>query len=228
LQRIKLHAGTSLISSYTKNSGHVRCLHKPGEFCNTDFVSGHFGYDYAQQLMKARYCFTFLREPAERVLSFYYFCLRSNPEDYKVYKMAQELNLEDFLNLGLDHPQVKPFINNHQAWQLASGWGNTARRSIFSYDEKDMINSAVSHLAEFDYVGFRETFDEDMANILNKIGIKNVCRVAKTNVGHNRPQIEDLPPSTRDRLRRITELDQILYDHAWAIRRNVCLQKKKL
>ena len=231
---IQKTAGTSVVNTVKKYYGnnfisHLDYhLHKPGEFCDTDFVSGHFGYDYAQQLMKPRYCFTFLRDPAERVLSFYYFCLRSNPEDYEVYKMAQELNIDDFLDLGLDHPKVKPFIWNHQAWQLASGWGNAVRKSISSYDEKDMINSAILHLAEFDHVGFRETFDEDMAIILNGIGIKNVCQVAKTNVGHNRSRIEDLPPSTRDRLRRITVLDQILYDNEWAISRTRACEKKTL
>lgn len=225
---IQKTAGTSVVNTVQQYYGNsVICHldyhpHKPTEFCQTGFVSGHFGYDYAHKLMKSRYCFTFLRDPAERVLSFYYFCLRSNPKDYTVYKMAQEQNIDDFLDAGLDHPQIKPVIWNHQVWQLASGWGNAARKSIFSYDEKDLINSAISHLAQFDHVGFRETFDEDMNIILNEIGIKNVSQIAKANVGHNRPRIEDLPSSTRDRLRRITELDQILYDHAWNI---ICGQR---
>ena len=231
---IQKTAGTSVVNTVQKYYGnnvisHLDYhLHKPSEFCHTGFVSGHFGYDYAQQLMKSRYCFTFLRDPVERVLSFYYFCLRSNPEEYAVYKLAQEQNIDDFLDLGLDHPQVKPFIWNHQTWQLACGWGNTAKKSIYSCDEKDMINLAISHLSEFDHVGFCETLDEDMAIILNEIGIKCVTQIAKVNVSHNRPRIEDLPSSTTDRLGRITELDQILYNHAWTIRRTACMRKKKI
>lgn len=91
-----------------------------------------------------------------------------------------------------------------------------------------MINSAISHLAEFDHVGFRETFDEDIDIILNEIGMKYVSQIAMTNVGHNRPRIEELSLSIRDRLWRITVLDQILYDHAWAIRRTVCMRKENI
>jgi hypothetical protein len=230
---IQKTAGTSVVNTVQEYYGDNLISHrnysphKPDEFRHTGFVSGHFGYGYAQHLMKSRYCFTFLRDPAERVLSFYYFCLRSNPEDFAVYKLAQEQNIDDFLDLGLDHPQVKPFIWNHQTWQLACGWGNTAKKSIYSCDEKDMINLAISHLSEFDHVGFCETFDEDMAIILNEIGIKCVTQIAKLNVSHNRPRKEDLPSSTTDRLRRVTELDQILYNHARAIRRTACMRKEK-
>ena len=35
------------------------------------FVSGHFGYCFAQPLMQGRYCFTFLRDPIDRLVSLY-------------------------------------------------------------------------------------------------------------------------------------------------------------
>lgn len=230
---IQKTAGTSVVNTVQKEYGDDLISHsdyslyKLKEFQKTGFVSGHFGYDYAQYLMKHRYCFTFLRDPIERVLSFYYFCLRSNPDDFEVYDIAQKSNLDDFLDLGLDHPKVKPYIWNHQVWQLSYGWANTAKKNIRSCDEKNITNLALSHLAEFDHVGFCETFNEDMVTILSEIGIDCITRLTKVNVSHHRPRKEDLPPNTIARLQRITELDQILYDHAWAIRRAACLQKEE-
>ena len=222
---IQKTAGTSVVHTvrkYYKNDvvSHLDFhLHEPAAFNGTGFISGHFGYDYAQPLMHSRYCFTFLRDPSERVLSFYYFCLRSDPEEYAVYKLAQTNSLDDFLEMGLAHPQVRAFIWNHQTWQLACGWGNCAKKSIAAYDEKEMIRLAKTHLSEFDHVGFKETFDTDMATILNRLQIKKrTGPVARTNVSPRRPPVEDLAPSTRDRLQQITMLDQSLYDHAWGMR----------
>jgi hypothetical protein len=194
--------------------------YKPEAFRYAAFVSGHFGYDYAQPLMKSRYSFTFLRDPAERVLSFYYHCLRSDPDEYTIYRLAQEKTIDDFLDMALDHQQVRSHIWNHQTWQLACGWDNIARTSILQYDDDQMISEARAHLAEFDYIGFTETFDRDMSVILDNLGISFSAEAPRINAGGSKPLPEDLPSSTRDRLRRITEMDQALFDYARSLRLN--------
>lgn len=194
--------------------------YKPEEFQSASFVSGHFGYSYAQPLMKSRYSFTFLRDPAERVLSFYYHCLRSDPDEYAIYRLAQEKTIDEFLDLGLDHKQVKTHIWNHQTWQLACGWDNIVGKYIVNYDAAKMIDEAKAHLAEFDYIGFTETLDKDMIVIRNSLGITCPDGVPRINAGGSKPRIEDLPSSTRHRLRQITELDQVLFDYARSMRLN--------
>lgn len=168
--------------------------------------------------MKSRYSFTFLRDPVERALSFYYHCRRSDPDQYTVFRLAQEKTIDQFLDMSLDHVQVRSHIWNHQAWQLACGWDNMARKSISDYDETQMADEARAHLTEFDYVGFMETFEADKVAILNNLGIRRSAWPPRANVGGPRPRIEDLPSSTRKRLRRITEIDQVLFDHAMAMR----------
>ncbi|MGH8247611.1 MAG: sulfotransferase family 2 domain-containing protein, partial [Gammaproteobacteria bacterium] len=64
---------------------------------NLQFVSGHFGYEYARPLIRSRYSFTFLRDPVERILSFYYFCRTLNSNQFPVFQTARELDLTDFL-----------------------------------------------------------------------------------------------------------------------------------
>ena len=216
---IQKTAGTAVVqmasSFYNKFISHFDYHgHKPEEFQHTGFVSGHFGYSYAQPLMKFRYSFTFLRDPGERVLSFYYYCRRSDPDEYGIYKLGREKSLDEFLDLGQDHQQVKPYIWNHQTWQLACGWYNPAGKNIMNYDQETMINEAKAHLAEFHHIGFVETLDEDMMTIWNGLGVKWSARIPTVNKGGPKPRVKDLPSSTRHRLRRITELDQILYDYA--------------
>ncbi|MCH7920168.1 MAG: sulfotransferase family 2 domain-containing protein, partial [Planctomycetes bacterium] len=65
--------------------------HKPEDFQDVAFVSGHFGYEFARPLMSDRYSFTFLRDPVDRVLSFYYFCRRMDSNEFEIYSLAQGL-----------------------------------------------------------------------------------------------------------------------------------------
>ena len=94
----------------------------PEQLRHVTFISGHFGYDYVKDLIHTRYTFTFLRHPGERILSLYYFYLTRDPDQFPVYKFAQEHGLEEFLAAGLQTGMVKKHIWNHQAWQLAHGW----------------------------------------------------------------------------------------------------------
>ena len=72
------------------------------DFHNIRFLSGHFGYDFAKQFMPSRYSFTFLRDPVERVLSFYYFCRTRDPHEYDIYRLCHELTLDEFLKKGME------------------------------------------------------------------------------------------------------------------------------
>jgi len=221
---IQKTAGTSIVQTASRFYGTSLISHvdhrgrSPEEFRETGFVSGHFGFDYARPLMTSRYSFTFLRDPVERVLSFYYFCRRSDPDQYLVYRLAREKTMDAFLDMAEDHPQVRSYIWNHQAWQLACGWDNPGGKSLAEYDPKRMLKDAKAHLAGLDYIGFMETFDRDLARIFKALGILCPEGFCRTNVGEPKPRAGELPLSTRQRLQRMTRLDQALYDYARFLR----------
>ena len=52
------------------------------------FVSGHFGFVFAEPLMSERYCFTFLREPKQRLESLYRYCRNTNGRCENVLLLA--------------------------------------------------------------------------------------------------------------------------------------------
>jgi hypothetical protein len=191
----------------------------PASFSNRRFISGHFGYDYASFFMKQRYSFTFLRDPIERVLSFYYFCRQRDPQEYEIYSLAQKLTLDQFLLLGFERPSVRACIWNNQTWQLANGYGHTNGRNILSYEPDEMLALAIQHLDVFSYVGFAENFEADRDNILRDLGIHPPCVKVVSNANPGRPTAKHLPPATRHLLASLTQLDQVLYETAWAQRR---------
>lgn len=180
------------------------------------FISGHFGYEFAKPLMAGRYSFTILRNPVERVLSFYYFCQSRDPKQFEIYALAQRSSLDEFLGLGFTDPTIKAHLYNYQVYQLAAGWGG----SNLMLAEEEALKLALEHLDEFTYVGFTETFDTDRDNILKDIGIVIPVDYFKTNVSPDRPRFAHLPQPTKDLLLGLTKLDQILYDTAWS-KRNV-------
>jgi len=187
----------------------------PENFNNKLFISGHFGFYFARPLLKGRYSFTFLRDPVERILSYYYFCLTRDPQEYEIYRLTQTITLEQFLMLGLEHPLVKACIWNNQTWQLAYGYGHPNGRDISSFSAEEILELAIQHLDEFSYIGFAETFEEDRNHILKAIGITPPLENIVINANPGRPTVKDLPPSTLRILDELTHLDRALYEVAW-------------
>lgn len=100
--------------------------------------------------MANRYSFTFLRDPVERLLSFYYYCRTRDPNRLEHYELAQQLSLDAFLKLGFTDPNIKAHVWNYQVCQLAvdlGGWNDVV------LTENDLLRMAIKHLDDFSYVG---------------------------------------------------------------------------
>lgn len=202
--------------TYFPSTGEVKVdeevLH---DFHGIPFLSGHFGYGFAKRYMPGRYSFTFLRDPIERVLSFYYFCKGSDPRKFALYKLSQQVTLDEFLQMGLVDPEVKTFIWNNQVWQLACGFGDLDIRPLSAFEEIELLELASKHIDELSYVGLAETFEEDRDAILRDLGIVPPEARIVSNANLGRPTYNDLPQSTKDLLFELTELDRVLYNKAW-------------
>ncbi len=182
------------------------------DFQKVPFLSGHFGYAFAKQYMRDRYSFTFLRNPVERVLSFYYFCRTRDPNAFEIYSLSQKTTLNGFLQMGLVEPEVKYYIWNNQVWQLACGFGSLDNRALSSFERGELLDLALSHLDEFSYIGFAESFEQDRDRVLTDLGIETPKEKIVSNATPGRPVSDDLPQSTVALLLELTELDRVLYE----------------
>lgn len=210
-------AGTTIVNLAQRHYGCAR-VSSHGDFvgvqaeelANKDFVSGHFGYEFASKIMPGRFSFTFLRDPIERIVSSYYFCQTRDPNEFPEYKLAQENSLERYLELTLESKQG---VWNRQCMLLAQGWVNEKDLS-----DEELVRQAILHLDTFSYVGFTETFDQDSRIITSKLGMMFTDRGKRSNVTPNRPDVKSLPVATKNLLDRVSELDRQVYDHAWSHR----------
>ncbi len=200
---------------------HADFMHLGREGCDSyPFISGHFGYDFAEQLLEGRYAFTILRDPIERLISLYWFS-RAATDDNILYSTAKELSFEEFLLLGRDrrgatsHP-LRPQIWNNQTYQLAHGYGSDV--DVDAHEPKILLARAKRNLGNLNFVGFTETLNSDALRIFRALGGSPKITRTETNVTGERPRAGDLPRSTLALLREMTELDQELYHYAKADR----------
>lgn len=217
---IQKTAGTSILHLARQHYGdslasHGDCWGKsPDQLRHVRFISGHIGYHFARPLMEGRYTFTFLRDPAERILSMYYFCRSRDPAEFIIYQKAHELSLAGFLEAGLHDPWVRKNIWNNQVWQLAHGYAHLDDRTIADFGEDELLRLAKEHIAELSHVGFTETFAADAAPVLRALGLPGMESMPKLNETPGRPGAEAQAPEIRALLDRLTGLDRQLYDYA--------------
>ena len=194
---------------------------------NKKFISGHFGYDFCSTFMKDRYSFTFLRDPKERLLSFYFFCRSQPAEHFFIYALAQKHSLDDFLRFALANThealQVKSLIRNQQAWMLAHGMCNSDGRHRERFSEAEIQELAFKHLENFNHIGVTENFKQDRDIILKALGIPLPEQNLKYNATSTRAKMNELPDSTLNLLSELTAMEQPIYD--WVVKRNA-LNKK--
>lgn len=190
----------------------------PDDFRNVSFVSGHFGYEFAKQLMPGRFSFTFLRDPEERLVSHYYYLRAQDPPQYEPAIVAKRCSLEDFLKELYESPLYRSNIWNNQVWQMAYGYAHKVSTkeniSISRVSQSELLQRACDNLKKLDFVGFTESFDDDILFILKKLRLPKPEFVSKLNVSKQKLTMEAIPASTRALLREFTELDRQLYNFA--------------
>lgn len=182
------------------------------------FVSGHFGYIDVADLLRDSYSFTFLRDPVDRVLSLYKFCMHPDMQKrFAVARAARDLGLEGFLHSKL--PEVCEMLDNQQTWQFARMYWSEDRKTLAHLSERDLLALAQAHLSEFSHTGLTETFDEDFALILLDLGISESVPQARQFQTAEPVTREQLQPSALAILQERVALDYHLLDFVRA-RRN--------
>lgn len=176
------------------------------------FISGHFGYSFCSAFMKDRYSFTFLRNPVERILSFYSYCRSQPAEAFPINALAKEKPLEEFLRLGLSELPIYGYIWNIQAWQLAYGYCNYEGKGLSQFQPQDLIELAVKHLENFSFVGTLENFQQGRDTILRNLGIPLPDINSVENATIERTTIADLTDEEFILLQELTAADRFIYE----------------
>lgn len=174
-------------------------------------LRGHHGFGLYQFLSGPSIHFTLLRDPVDRVISYYYFIRRRPKNHLHDFVMSNDMDLKGFIESGI------PVMANNGQTRLLSGKMDKAHEVAFGECTEEALESAKSNLREhFTVVGLTERFDETLLLLREAFGWLNLF-YARQKVAPNRPRKDELSKSTLDAITRVNLLDIELYDYATAL-----------
>jgi sulfotransferase famil protein len=213
--------GSNLIEVYRRiDPDYVRSL---GSICNKDSVLfGHFCFSLHLLLgdSNPRYM-TVLRDPVERVVSWYKSVVRDPTAEQfdRIYR--DRLSLAEAVELGIaaevNNHAVRVLSGNYKNWKLKYHLLNRVARlhgkEQYQFDGKRYLDSAVANLNNFFcYVGITERLDRFADFISRQSGMASgSLLVPREDVAP--PMDLKLDSQTLSVIQRANELDLILYKH---------------
>jgi 4-hydroxybenzoate polyprenyltransferase len=144
-------------------------------------LKGHMNFGLHEYMIGETKYITLLRDPRERIISFYYYVLQ-NP------------NLELFTLIKSNNWSLHDFVANVDMKEL-----NNAQLKLISGiedNEEVMMEKAIENINNhFSFVGITEYFDESLKR-LQKIYGWDISEYISHKVNDSRPKLDDIDPKT--------------------------------
>lgn len=172
---------------------------------NLAVVQGHSRFGLHEFFPRPCTYFTLLRDPVDRVISYYYMVLH-RPSDPDHPAVSSE-----GMSLG-DYASSDRFPIDNRQTRLISGYGLSPGPC-----PEQMLDVAKRHLREhFSVVGLTEAFDETLVVLKRMFGWRSVL-YSRRNVGLNRPRKARVEEETLKAIKDANRLDIELYACAQAL-----------
>ncbi len=174
------------------------------ELKQIEMVRGHMSFGIHKKLPQTNSTYiTLIRNPIERVVSFYYYMGSENNLDIETRDYFTKLTLYEFVT----EPLNDQF--NKQTNIIA---GNEFIPE--KLENKEMLETAKRNLKNFfSVVGITERFDETLIVLQEKFGFK-INSFENYNVTPNRPDLEEIPDEIINIIKSKNEIDMDLYQFA--------------
>jgi hypothetical protein len=171
-------------------------------------VIGHLNYGLHQFVPGLSTYFTILREPVDRVISYYYYVRRS-PEHYlHEFSNTENMELKTYLE-----SKVSIMMDNFQVRLISGVWNEYP----FGECPAHILKLAKRNLSqEFKVIGLTEEFDKTLLLLKQAFGWSRL-QYTRQNVTGRRPMKQDLPPDTLQAIASANQLDIELYRYARAL-----------
>ena len=171
------------------------------------FISGHFGVGLHEFIQRPCTYITILRNPVERVVSYYYFLLRNQN------KIVQNKTLLEFIQTyGGVHNSMTCYLSGLTLKAQVKEPNLNLEQQRF---EPEILEQAKANLQKyFKVVGFVERFDETCILLKKILGWNISPFYIRKNVSKHQNWTQDIPKDTLNLIEKFNELDLQLYDYA--------------
>lgn len=167
-------------------------------------VKGHMPFGLHMSLPQPTTYVTVLRDPIDRVISHYYFVLRTPSHYLHDMVVTNRMSLEEYVS-----SRISPELVNGQTRDI-SGIGCFEMVDL----SDDVLEIAKRNLKEyFAFVGLGEKFDESLLLMRRTFSWRNIFYV-KQNVSRNRPLKSEIPIKTLKAIEEHNKLDMELCEFA--------------
>jgi hypothetical protein len=171
---------------------------------------GHPGFGLHKYLPSPSTYFTFLRDPIERAISYYYWVQRDPHHYAHDFVTASHMGLRDFIESRQD-----TLVDNCQTRLLAGL--ETGYEIGFGQCTTEMLESAKRNLEEyFAVVGLTEEFDATLILLKKAFGWRKLAYV-RQNVTPDRLKKSEISQVTLDAIAKVNLLDIELFRYARAL-----------
>lgn len=174
-----------------------------GERSRIRLLRGHMVFGMHEYVPNPSTYFTLLRDPVDRVISYYYHVLRDHNHHWHDFVVSNDVGLRAFVESGKDIG-----MSDFQTRVLAGGrWHN----SPYGKCPREAVKVAQRHLQDhFSVVGLLRRFDETLLMLGKASGWQDLCYVRR-NVTRQRPDKRDLPRGTLKAIVNANRRDIELY-----------------
>ncbi|MGL5835462.1 MAG: sulfotransferase family 2 domain-containing protein [Waterburya sp.] len=171
------------------------------------FISGHVGFGLHEFLPRPCSYITVLRDPVERVVSYYYHLLQ------KQNNLVKHKTLPEFIQTyGGVHNSMSCYLSGLTLKSQLQDSSIDLNSQQFSHETLKIAKANLQQ--HFKLVGLVERFDETCILLRKILGWNLTSFYVKKNVTKHRNLIAELPQDTLELIYKFNELDIQLYTYA--------------
>ena len=192
----------------------------PSELARYRLISGHHGWFLHRLVHTPLTIATILRDPVARTISHFYH--QRNTRDTWVHDIVRDWTFEQYVFHPLGISEIANFQMRYLTLDRVQEdyWDHSALRDReiealeAKYTDPRSLDTALSRLEEFAFVGLVERFDDAVRLAAHRFGWPSVGAPPRLNPRRSQRDPADLTEKALAQVRRLTKLDQKLYDHA--------------
>ena len=180
-------------------------------------LRGHMAFGLHRYLPGTNDYFTILRDPIDRVVSYYNFILRTPDHYLNQIVQSDNMSISDLLQ-----SEMPLMMNDAQVRLLSGVWGGVA----FGKVSTAMLGTAEQNLNEFFVVvGITEEFDKTLCLLGDKLNWGSDILYERQNVSQHGMTQRQLPAETVNLIRQANQMDFALYEYASSLFRQQVRQQ---